>query len=434
MLLTALLMCPSLGAERASAAAVVAAVNVQNDIAIAADAQVDVDINPVSGDSFSSASTRITIETNNQTGYILSIQTEGETNTLTNTVATSNQVINPVQGTNVTADNFDDNTWGYNLNPYTAGNTFNAVPISPAELQKTDTASDGPDTWILTFGAKVAKNLPAGTYSNSVVVSAVANLTTVTWDTIEYMQDMTSNICGSVATPAASVTDVPQKQLIDSHDGKSYWVAKLADGNCWMTQNLALDITAEGLSSVDSDLGWTGSSYPPTTKYWNSSSSYAPLDTTILSPSSETSVWAKNGAAYTVTSSWHLTNTGTSSGNDYYLAKTDKTGCSSTTASACVSNGYLSTTMPAAGNHALIGNYYSWNAATAGTGGTITNTEATDSICPRGWKLPTSNNINSGSFGGLVGSQGVYSNTTVDTISEAPIYFLRSGFATPNNN
>ena len=73
--------------------------------------------------------------------------------------------------------------------------------------------------------------------------------------------------------------------------------------------------------------------------------------------------------------------------------------------------------------HYLVGNLYQWNAATAGTGGAdVVGRDATDSICPKGWQLPTSNNSNSGSFGGLVGSL----NST--TITQAPYYFNPSGY------
>ena len=73
--------------------------------------------------------------------------------------------------------------------------------------------------------------------------------------------------------------------------------------------------------------------------------------------------------------------------------------------------------------HFLVGNFYQWNAATAGTGGAdVVGRDAEDSICPKGWKLPTSNNSNPGSFGGLVGSL----NST--TITQAPYYFNPSGY------
>ena len=45
------------------------------------------------------------------------------------------------------------------------------------------------------------------------------------------------------------------KQLIDVRDGKKYWIARLVDGNCWMTQNLDLDFVAgKELTSDTSDV------------------------------------------------------------------------------------------------------------------------------------------------------------------------------------
>lgn len=52
--------------------------------------------------------------------------------------------------------------------------------------------------------------------------------------TIEYMQDMTPQVCA-----AASMRET--KQLIDKRDGKKYWVTKMHDGNCWMTQDMDYD-------------------------------------------------------------------------------------------------------------------------------------------------------------------------------------------------
>ena len=51
------------------------------------------------------------------------------------------------------------------------------------------------------------------------------------------MQEMTSEVCASTATGVSA-------QLKDVRDNKYYWVTKLADGKCWMTQNLDLDLNA----------------------------------------------------------------------------------------------------------------------------------------------------------------------------------------------
>ena len=77
------------------------------------------------------------------------------------------------------------------------------------------------------------------------------------------MQGMTASICREIGTAAdtnkaayestdALGNKVYTKQLRDNRDNKYYWVAKLADGNCWMTQNLDLDIPAAGLDNVKS--------------------------------------------------------------------------------------------------------------------------------------------------------------------------------------
>ncbi len=73
-----------------------------------------------------------------------------------------------------------------------------------------------------------------------------------------------------------------------------------------------------------------------------------------------------------------------------------------------------------------LGNHYQWNAATAGTGGTITGVQASSSICPKGWKLPTGNSTIAGSFGGLVGAGNIGTDTA--KIASEPYYFVRGGY------
>ena len=65
---------------------------------------------------------------------------------------------------------------------------------------------------------------------------------------IKYMQQMSDQIC-------TNTKENKTKQLIDIRDGKSYWVTKLKDGNCWMTQNLAYN--GGGTSRGTGCSGWT---------------------------------------------------------------------------------------------------------------------------------------------------------------------------------
>ena len=113
--------------------------------------------------------------------------------------------------------------------------------------------------------------------------------------------------------------------------------------------------------------------------------------------------------------------------------------------------------------HYLIGNYYQYNAATLGGGGTKespvgVHTDTTRSVCPKGWKLPTAGNQKNdsvafenkkGSFYNLLAQYG-YSNskgyvgdsnnpyTTIikgsdidgyrDNVAAHPLYFVRNGY------
>ena len=95
--------------------------------------------------------------------------------------------------------------------------------------------------------------------------------------------------------------------------------------------------------------------------------------------------------------------------------------------------------------HYLVGNYYQWNAATAGTGGTITSSNASGSVCPKGWKLPNSgDNTTKGTFGYMLSQYGVQSKVNVAAgavnspvngnsydIALSPLFFVRGGYIYP---
>ena len=69
---------------------------------------------------------------------------------------------------------------------------------------------------------------------------------TITGVTVEPdVQSMQNFSCSSLGSDQ-------QIQLQDSRDGKMYWVGKLPDNNCWMTQNLDLDLsTSKTLTPAD---------------------------------------------------------------------------------------------------------------------------------------------------------------------------------------
>jgi hypothetical protein len=69
------------------------------------------------------------------------------------------------------------------------------------------------------------------------------------------MQDLTSS---NKATVLSNMTEDSQYYLADKRDDKTYCVAKLKDGNLWMTQNLDHDIKTDGsvtYNNTTTDLG-----------------------------------------------------------------------------------------------------------------------------------------------------------------------------------
>ena len=241
-----------------------------------------------------------------------------------------------------------------------------------------------------------------------------------------YMQDMTPEGCA-----VSSENDT--KRLIDKRDGKYYWVAKLKDGNCWMTQNLELDLAGRTLTTEDSNVS----------NDWNYDDA--------------------GGEVYDVAQEGFL-NSGEiqyyNLGKYVWKTPNDIDNCRSYTdlgESSCIRYWQnVSTWTPTTeyrtngvtydvdtqtyDAHYLTGNYYSWNAATAGAGRSyeFSGDRATDSICPKGFELPTSYSIydsTPGSFYNLLNQYGFTNSTGSgdNSITRAPLFFVRSGYVYPNN-
>ncbi|MBO4276318.1 hypothetical protein J5868_01250 [Candidatus Saccharibacteria bacterium] len=160
---------------------------------------------------------------------------------------------------------------------------------------------------------------------------------------------------GKVSATLSSIT-----ALTDSRDGNVYAVAKLADGYCWMIENLRLDAnhSTDGSLAQGYDTGFIGL------------------------PDSEDANFDTNGTAN------NLYSTGNYRTMPRYNNNNIKFGGKNASGTDLVA-GYNTNTNTA--QWYSYGNYYSWPAAKA----TITNYEsysATDavstSICPAGWILP----------------------------------------------
>ena len=205
--------------------------NVESAVAISLPDTVAIDVTPTPDGTFSSSNVKLSVSTNNNSGYALSFATTGDDNHMHSQNQATTETIAPVSGS-VTQAKFANNTWGYNLRAASEGEAndkteYQAVPESGNTALKTTSAP----SYNLTFGAKVNTSIPSGTYTNTVAVSVVANPPLVAdMTSLSTMQEMTPEVCAE--TEVGTVA-----RLTDARDQKQYWVTKLADGNCWMTPN-----------------------------------------------------------------------------------------------------------------------------------------------------------------------------------------------------
>ena len=114
-----------------------------------------------------------TVNTNNRTGYTVTLSAETENTALTNTASTAGVKINSISSAGPLGG-FSNNTWGYKF-----GASTNYAPIpavsTPAQILQTAGKTNGNESNQLNIGMKLANNLESGNYTNKLILSFVAN-------------------------------------------------------------------------------------------------------------------------------------------------------------------------------------------------------------------------------------------------------------------
>ena len=235
-------------------------------LALAAPPELDFgNIAPTNAGTFTSKSVDALVATNATKGYELYFSSKDEATDMLNTnTAISDKITSSFTGT-VTNTTMGKNNWGYSLN----NTDFTAIPKKSGHKKLRNlTAKPTTDELKTTvhFGTKISTNLVAGNYEKSVLFTAVAHANPAkTLHSISKMQQMTPEICAATTTPNRTATALdtdgshygdpnyaPTKTLVDTRDDNTYTVSKLADGRCWMTQNLR--IINKTITPADSDV------------------------------------------------------------------------------------------------------------------------------------------------------------------------------------
>ncbi len=176
--------------------------------------------------------------------------------------------------------------------------------------------------------------------------------------------------------------------LTDQRDNNTYAIAKLADGKCWMIENLRLADKDGNNNDVELSATNTNSPSLPLTNIYDATN---PTTSNHLS------------ASITPSSSTPWCRTNSASCDDQsmlYTGNTTKRG----------------TNPAASANTYSYGNYYNWYSATAGNGkyDNVSGYTAPGDICPKGWTLPTSGSasMNFGLLDVALGGTGSTSNSS----------------------
>ena len=327
-------------------------------ISISAPDEVRVSLEPTQLGKFESQEVKVNIFTNAISGYELYFSSYDEDTNLKHVNNAITRTIPSSFSGELTPATMANNTWGYSLN----NTSFKAVPKHSIQVKLKDLKtypSRADLVQSVYLGVKANSEIPSGVYTKRLVFTALAHENPNNFFSIFRMQDMTSALCDTATTPVRTATTfdtdgshhgdpnyVPTVTLTDTRDNNTYTVSKLADGKCWMTQNLR--IAGKTITPADSNV---------TTSY------------TI--PASSPSGFIAHDT----------------------------------------SNAYVDSD----------GGLYNWYTATAGTGTqSMSSGNTTNSICPKGWRLPTGGS--SGEF------QTLYNNyNSLSALRSSPVNLTLSG-------
>ena len=234
------------------------------------------------------------------------------------------------------------------------------------------------------YGPNETITVPTGTTANGLSLYAV-------WIKSEgSIQDTNkvTSLCGTNGV-GGTLTTAPTdgtanlssvSALTDQRDNQTYAIARLADGNCWMIENLRLEST-----NSDNATGALAQGYGTSSTYGNFSGLATAENTNFSNSTTANSLYYSGTQSGTAS-----VNIGTY--NPGYRMPRYNNANTSIRASSPTNNNE---------NMYSYGNYYTWSAAIADTTYySSSGDHGTTSLCPKGWRLPKGNTALEG-FGKL---------------------------------
>ncbi len=160
----------------------------------------------------------LTVNTNNKTGYTVTLKSETDETALVNNDSTNGAKINSITLASELSS-FSNNTWGVKVGSST---NFSPIPklTSPMNAIQTTEKTNGNDTNSIKIGMKLSDNLESGRYTNKLIFSILTNnydpiaIMTEGWDfnvklqALETATNKIEHFKKSTVAPAASMNAV----------------------------------------------------------------------------------------------------------------------------------------------------------------------------------------------------------------------------------
>ena len=229
------------------------------------------------------------------------------------------------------------------------------------------------------YGPQEDITFTAGQYTNS---NPGLSLYAIWVKSAGSLQDNTkvSQLCGTgqgslVAAPTDGTANLSSiSALTDQRDNETYAIAKLADGKCWMIENLRLESTAarnsDGTLAQGYHSSFAGLADAESANFLNSTTANSLYSTDGSTNKTIDSTGGNLGYRFPRYNNW----------NHQTLSENRPQNPTSNIAANSTTDAGLYS----------YGNYYTWHAAIADTthNGSNNTSSDTTSICPTGWHLP----------------------------------------------
>ena len=390
------------------------------------------DVMPTMTGATTQATANVNVTTSNSASYKLYIYAADGDNRLRpkNSSLANISVINAIAG-DVGLSSLESNTWGYTLGTSAAGSdaTYRAVPTDasvPVQTKDTSATNAADDTYVLTLAAKVDTTIASGAYSNTLTFAVVAEPAMVT---VAFNGNgSTSGSMSSIKIPAGDSQALPSNTFVRSgYDFTGWNTAANGGGTSYGNGATLTTTTAQAGQTITLYAQWEQQLVNLLTQATYMQDLTAAQCTGSSDGATATLRDRRDDNSYTIAKingqCWMTQNLRLSGGRTLTSADSNVASSWSFLSTPLEGSSYSYTDPQVTiSSNTSYGGYYNFCAASAGTNcQTSSAVNTTYDICPKGWRLPTLNEMN-----GITSYVSAFSPVLSGDYSSGTLYYTGS--------